>query len=382
MTEKLYYKDGYIKEFEAIITNCIKKDDYFIIELDKTAFYPEGGGQAGDTGFIGDIEVFDTHEKDEKVLHYSKNSIEIGAFVKCCINWERRFPIMQEHTGEHIVSGVIHKLYGYNNVGFHMGKDAVVIDIDGNLNESDIDKIEYISNEAIYENIEVQTSIYDEKTFSNIEYRSKKKIEGNIQIVNIEGYDTCACCGVHTKRTGEIGIIKILDFQKYKGGTRISMLCGKRALIDYRNKNKDVYKISSILSAKPENITEYTETTLKNLEYEKNENFRLNMEFFKLKSEKYNNEKFIIEFLEIENSDLLRRYCTILSEKSDMCCVFGGNDQKGYKYVVYSKYENMKEFAKNMNKELSGKGGGKDLMIQGSISATKENIEKYFNKYK
>ncbi len=382
MTEKLYYKDGYIKEFESKVIDCIKKDDYFIIELEKTAFYPEGGGQAGDTGFIGDVEIFDTHEKDEKVLHYSKNSIEIGTYVKCRINWERRFELMQEHTGEHIVSGVIHKLYGYNNVGFHMGKDAVVIDIDGNLTESDIDKIEYISNEAIYENIEVKTTIYDEKSLENIEYRSKKKIEGNIRIVNIEGYDTCACCGVHTKRTGEIGIIKILNFQKYKGGTRISMVCGKRALIDYRNKNKDVYKISSLLSAKTESITEYTEATLKSLEYEKNENFRLNMEIFKLKSEKYNNEKFIIEFLKIENSDLLRRYCTMLSEKSDMCCVFSGDDKKGYKYVVYSKYEDMKEFAKNMNKELSGKGGGKDLMIQGSINAKKENIEKYFNKYK
>lgn len=382
MTEKIYYSDGYVKEFSAVVVDCIEGKDCFYIELDKTAFYPEGGGQPGDIGFINDIEIFDTHEKDDRVLHYSKQKIEKGTKVNCSINWERRFDFMQQHTGEHIVSGVIHSIFGFNNVGFHMNNDSVVIDIDGSLSDSDLEKVEDVSNNAVFDNIIVKCEFFDKNTLENIEYRSKKKIEGDIRIVNIENYDICACCGVHTKTTGEIGIIKIISSQNYKGGTRITMLCGKRALLDYRKKNRDIYKMSEMFSAKVENVSLYAENTLKNLENEKSINFGLYIDILKNRASNFDNNKFIIDFCDIENSDLIRRYCTMLSEKCSMCCVFSGDDKKGYKYVVYGKDIDMKIFAKEMNTALCGKGGGKNPMIQGSVSEKRENIENFFEKYK
>ena len=226
---KLYYDSAYIKEFEAQVLSCQEGKKGWEITLSATAFYPEGGGQPADTGLLGNVRVTDVHEKDGQVVHYTDGPLPVGEMVRGVIDWDRRFQHMQEHSGEHLVSGLIHQRFGYDNVGFHMGTDEVTIDFNGVLEWGDLMAIEEKANGMIWENLEI-SAVYPEKDeLDAMEYRSKKELTGAVRIVSIPGGDVCACCGTHVERTGEIGLVKFLSMIHYKGGVRISLLCGKRA---------------------------------------------------------------------------------------------------------------------------------------------------------
>ena len=270
-TTRLYYENVYIKEFEGKVLDCREEKNGYRIILDKSAFYPEGGGQPSDKGFLNEVEVLEVHEKDEELLHYTKEPLEAGTVVTGRIDWARRFDLMQQHSGEHMVSGLINAAFGYDNVGFHMGSDLITIDFNGMITAEQIAEIEKKANEKIWENAEVEITYPSPEELKELPYRSKKELTGKVRIVRFPGADLCACCGTHVTRTGEIGMVKLLSVVKFREGVRMEMLCGKRVL-DYLNMvNEQNHEVSVKLSAKPNQTGQAVQRLL-------DENFQLKAE--------------------------------------------------------------------------------------------------------
>lgn len=379
MTERLFDKDAYQALFTANVISCKSTENAFDIVLDKTLFFPEGGGQFSDTGFIEDAKIFDVQEDKNGVIHhFSEKPLAEGRTVSGKIDFSRRFDFMQQHSGEHIFSGIAHSEFKAENVGFHLGIKETLIDLNVPLGEKDVAIIEQKANEAIYRNIPIEISYPTAEELEAIPYRSKKKLEGKIRIVTVPSYDICACCGTHCKTTGEIGIIKITSFQNYKGGTRLFMVCGRRAFEDYRNKNKNTLKITNRLSVKPEEI-DLAVTRLENeITEHKIYESTLKKELFSLKAEKLGAGEKICTFEENLTPDELRRYALTLAENFKTVAVFVGEGES-YKYALASKTENCTEMAKVINTGLNGRGGGKPELCQGSCLGSRKKIEDFFN---
>lgn len=375
MLDTLYYKDNYLKEFKTIVKECIKENNKILVVLENTAFYPEGGGQPADTGFIDDIKVLDVQEKENKIFHTVEKEILIGKNVNCKIDFEKRFSNMQHHSAEHIVSGLICKNYNCNNVGFHMGKDFVTMDFNIILNKKQIEEIEQKANEAVYKNVDITQKIVSEKEAENIEYRSKKKISGDIRLVEIPGYDICACCGVHVNKTGEIGIIKILSVEKYKSGVRVYMVCGKKALENYNNEYEQMTKLSVLLSSKHEEIYDSVLELKEEIKNLKIKNSKLQNDMFKNEIKKIESNEINIIFKENLNSNDIKNLCQLLKEKSTKIAAVFSKDDETYKYVVMSENFNATVISKKLNETLNGRGGGKPNMVQGQVFGTEEQIK-------
>ena len=377
MTQKLFYENMYLQHFSATVTGCEPAQDRWHITLDATAFYPEGGGQPGDTGYLGSVRVLDTHSYGDEVIHITDGPIQPGEKIEGKIDWEPRFSRMQHHTGEHIVSGLIHRLYGYDNVGFHMGHDAVTLDLSGELFGADLEKVERLANEAVWKNIPIEISYPSPEALAALDYRSKKELSGDVRIVTVPEYDICACCGTHVHKTGEIGLIKLVNFQRYKGGIRIWMLCGCEALEDYTLKNKDVFAVSALLSAKPHEITPVLEHVLKERDGLKLELGLLQDRLFEYKAAAIEQGAFTIQFEENLSPNELRKYCLALCERCETAAVFSGKDRE-WKYAIGSKNQDVRVLGKAFNGAFSGKGGGKPGLIQGSVTGDPEAIKQFF----
>ena len=387
MTEKLYDLDSYLWELKCKVINLYKDGDDLIIETDRTAFFPEGGGQTSDVGFLKNLYVKDVQNKCGKVLHIVENYEEnvkklcIGEEISGKIDQKKRFSDMQQHSGEHIFSGIVHNLYGYDNVGFHLGKEAVTLDFNGVLNFDDVCKVESLVNEAVWANKEIKAYYPSEKELETLNYRSKKEINEALRIVEIPGVDICACCAPHVKRTGEIGIVEVVSFEKYKGGTRLSILCGERALKDIRRKLDENKRVSNLFSAKE------TET-FKMAEKLKKDNAELSykltgakLENLRLKAERIEKGERLIIFCDLDDTNAIREYADILSEKAEKySAVFGGEDGN-YRFVIISKtgYDT-DTLSKKMRETLNARGGGRNGIIQGSLTAKKAEIERLFEK--
>lgn len=378
MTEKLFYNDVRKAEFEATVISCVKNKDRYELVLDGTYFYPEGGGQPADHGKIDDANVFDVHDKDNEVVHYCDKDVECGKKVKAWVDMERRHRLMQQHSGEHIVSGLIHKHFGYDNVGFHMGSDCITIDFNGPLTADDLKLVEKEANEAIYRNFDTNIFYPSPEELEKLEYRSKKALEGDVRIVNFKDCDTCACCGLHVVKSGEIGIIKITGSQNYKGGTRVTMLAGKQAWEDYAVKDSIVHGISNLLSAKPYETKEAVERLMKERNEIKEQLVAAKKQIFELKRDSVKDDETCAVFFE-ENMEPfeLRLFTEMLLEKVPSAAVFSGNDEEGYKYAVGSTKTDMSAFIKEANKDLGGRGGGRGNIMQGAFTASRDETERY-----
>ena len=378
MTEKLFYNDVRKAEFEATVISCVKNKDRYEVVLDGTYFYPEGGGQPADHGKIDDANVFDVHDKDNEVVHYCDKEVECGNKVKAWVDMERRHRLMQQHSGEHIVSGLIHKHFGYDNVGFHMGSDCITIDFNGPLTSDDLKLVEKEANEAIYRNFDTNIFYPSPEELEKLEYRSKKALEGDVRIVNFKDCDTCACCGLHVVKSGEIGIIKITGSQNYKGGTRVTMLAGKQAWEDYAVKDSIVHGISNLLSAKPYETKEAVERLMKERNEIKEQLVAAKKQIFELKRDSLKEDETCAVFFE-ENMEPfeLRLFTEMLLEKVPSAAVFSGNDEEGYKYAVGSTKTDMSAFIKEANKALGGRGGGRGNIMQGAFTALRDETERY-----
>ncbi len=380
MTEKLYYNDSYIKEFCARVVSCICENGRFAVVLDRTAFFPEGGGQYADTGKIGDAKVSDVQmSKDGIITHYADKELSVGEEYKCVLDFDKRLRKMQNHTGEHIVSGLVHSMFGYDNVGFHLGTEDVTMDFSGVLTREDLLKVEYLANCACAENIEVVVKYPSSDELSNLEYRSKLDLSEDVRIVDIPGYDSCACCAPHVERTGAVGMIKLLDFIKYKGGVRVHMKCGFDALDDFNDKYSNIAKIAERLSVKQ---TEANDAVLR-LEHElaqkKRECAQIMARFI---SEKIGAMPYVhgnlVVFEDNLEADAQRIAANIGRTRCDgVFGIFTGNDQSGYRYILSSENVKLKAYIKECVK-LPGGGGGSDEMMQGMYKCTRADIEKAF----
>ncbi len=374
MTEKLFYKDAYIKEFEAEVLSCEKEKNLFKIILDKTAFFPEGGGQTADTGYIADAKVIDVQENGEEIIHFADK--EVTGTVFCKLDFDRRYVKMQNHTGEHLMSGIANRLFGAENVGFHLGDDVVTMDYDIQLTKEQLQQVEYEANKAVYANTEIVTHFPTPEELENLTYRAKLDLKENVRIVEIKDFDMCACCAPHVKRTGEVGVIKIVESMNWKGGTRLFIHCGLEGFLHYRKTYDTVKAISGLLSAKQESLTEFVEKYMEDtnkLKYELEQADLERARFIATTFEKTDKSIVVKDgFLKTEG---MRELVNLLKEKTEKCvCVLTGDDG-AYRFIMGADNMPLRTLIKDINAKLNGKGGGNDQMVQGSFNASFAEIE-------
>ena len=380
-TEKLYYKDPYIDEFEAEVTECRPRGDHFAVVLKATAFYPEGGGQPGDTGTLGGSAVLDTIEEDGQILHIVDRPLEPGSFAAAKIDFPRRFDFMQQHSGEHIVSGLVHDIYGYNNVGFHMGSDVVTIDFDGMLTEAQLQEIEYEANRRVWNDSKIRILYPDDQELSRMAYRSKKELTGQVRIVEIPGTDVCACCGTHVERTGEIGIIKILSVVNFRSGVRVEMISGSRAYHYLSKAAEQNHRISVLTSSKPDETADAVERIQEENYRLRGEVNRLLSESFEAEAERHAGEGTVLLFRRGYSAENVRKLAdAVMNTCEGLCAVFSDNEDGSWKYAMGMSGGDLRAFTKEMNEKLDGRGGGKPFFVQGQVNAAEEEIRYFFTK--
>ena len=380
-TVRLYDQDAYATEFEAEVLACEevekKEKKVYQVWLDQTLFFPEEGGQSPDMGTIDGIKVLDVQIKDEVITHTLAAPLAVGTTVKGVVDWKHRFYNMQQHSGEHIFSGIVHNRFGYDNVGFHLSDSIVTMDFNGVITAEDIEKIETEVNQAIIENIPVEVSYPTKEELKVLEYRSKIEIEGQVRIVTIPGYDVCACCAPHVRRTGEIGMLKVMNVQSYKGGVRISILCGFRALEAFRQKADIITELMAQFSTNQEALVENV-TKLKNTNQTmKNQLASAKQELmeYKVAAIPEDSENAILFESDLD-TPVVRNVVNGLVEKfTGICAVFVGNDESGYQFIIGSKNKDCRQIAAALREKLSARGGGSDKMIQGSVAASQLQIE-------
>lgn len=379
MTEKLFYQDSHIAEFEAEVLSCTAAGAGYEVELDRTVFFPEGGGQYADTGMLGGVRVTDVQERDGSVLHMTDGPLDAGMRVTGRIDWEERFMKMQQHSGEHIVSGLVHARFGYTNVGFHLGTEDCTMDFSGVLTDEQLMEIEREANRAVWKDLEIETLYPTEEELKKLQYRSKIEIEGQVRIIVVPGYDVCACCAPHVKRTGEIGLIKLTHMQHYKGGVRVTMLCGSRALADYEIKQTQAREISALLCAK---INETAEA----VSQLKDENNALKYAAAGLEKKLVRchaemipeNEEPVCIFTEDLEGESMRGLMNLVLEGGHLlCAVFHGNEADGYRYVMGSRQIDMRAFVKEFNTGFAGRGGGSPEMVQGTAKGDPKMMQSW-----
>lgn len=383
-TEKLFYEDSHLKEFDAVVCSCLPDGERYRVVLDRTAFFPEGGGQYADTGALNDTKVLDVREKEDVVFHITEEPIEEGTKVHGKINWEERFEKMQQHSGEHIVSGIVHEWLGYNNVGFHLGSDYCTLDFDGTITREQLKEIERRANGAVFENIGIEVSYPDKEELKHMDYRSKIEIEGQVRIVTVPGYDVCACCAPHVKKTGEIGLIKLVNMMNYKGGERLTMLCGYRALSDYDRKEESSKSISAALCAKE---TEIAQAVLHMKEEQaalkgKMASLQQKLLSYMAQEVDVSGEVAVVFDRELSGNAPRELMNQVLLRGVKVCAVFAGTKDSGYRYVIGSHSEDVRPLCRRLNEAFFGRGGGKQGMVQGTLAGNEEEIREFCMKGK
>lgn len=376
-TVKLFYEDTNIREFDAAVLSCEPVKDGYQAVLDRTAFFPEGGGQYGDTGWIDGIPVTDTREKEGKIFHYIKEPLDVGRKVRGKLDWNIRFERMQQHSAEHIISGIIHSRFGYENVGFHLGADYCTMDFNGPITKEQLREIEVEANKAVFADIPVHVRYPDKDTLAQIEYRSKIEIEGQVRIVEIPGIDVCACCAPHVCSTGQIGLIKLVDMANYKGGERINMLSGIRALTDYHKKQERARAIGNILCEQEEKLVDAVEHLRQESIRQKGEIIALRRRIMKKRAEETDVSAEVVTVFDEELSgEEAREYMNLLLERgAKVCAVFAGKEETGYRYVIGSKAEDVRPLNQRLKEKFGARGGGKPEMVQGSLTGARDQIK-------
>lgn len=369
------------KVFEAKIMSCEPiGDGKYSVVLDKTLFFPEEGGQSSDTGRLGEASIGHVYEKEEIIYHISDKPLKTGELVGGEIDFHERFRKMQNHTAEHIVSGLIFKNFGFHNVGFHLSADEMTADFDGELNSDRLLLIENLANQAIFECHAVRGYYPTPEDLAKIEYRSKLDLSENVRIVEIEGVDTCACCAPHVSNTGEIGLVKILRAEKYKGGVRLYMKAGFDALESYRAEYEQVRRISVAISAKHDEVADGVDRLLMEVSELKGRISEMKRELLAYKLEKIGYTDGNLVIFEDDGDMLSLRNLVNEAKKrcGGICACFSGNDEQGYKYIISSTTIDLRAKSKDINAAICGRGGGSPEMIQGSCTAKREEIEHYF----
>lgn len=382
MTKKLYYEDAYATEFDAKVLSCEAKAEgektVYQVVLDQTLFFPEEGGQSPDKGVLAGANVLDVQIKKDVITHTLDAPLEAGAVVHGTLDWNHRFSNMQQHSGEHIFSGTVHRLFGYNNVGFHLSDNIVTMDFNGVLTEEDVARVEYLVNEMIVKNLPITISYPTKEELADLEYRSKIEIEGQVRIVTIGDVDVCACCAPHVRYTGEIGMLKIMSLQNYKGGVRLSMLCGFRALEAFREKAAIINALTNSLTSSQEVLPDRVEKLkAANQDYK----YRLAAAKQKLMEIKISElpagqENVILFEQDIENLVMRNAVNELTAKHSGVCGIFSGTEESGYHFIIGSADTDCMHVAALLREKAGAKCGGSRQMIQGSVKASEAKLRK------
>lgn len=381
MTDKLYYQDAFLTDFSGTVLDCREDKNGWIVVLDRSAFYPEGGGQPADHGTLGGVVVHDVREKSGEILHFCSGSLEIGAKVEGHIDWDRRFDFMQQHSGEHIVSGILCGKFGCDNVGFHIGHELVTIDFNTVLSTDDVNLVEKLANQYIWEDHPIQINWPSPEELETLDYRSKKELTGQVRIVGWPGADRCACCGTHLERSGQVGLVKLISCQKFRDGVRIEMAAGGRALAWINRIAGQNTKVSQLLSAKPEDTAAAVERLQKDVFQLKGRVSELEERDFARQADLYAGKGDTLIFQGPMGADSLRKLCGAVREKcGGRCAVFAGIDGE-FQYAIGQDGGDLRTFVKELNAALDGRGGGKPGFVQGSVKVSEKQIRAFFDRY-
>lgn len=384
---ELYYRTPYVRAFDATVTGCAPTKGGYEVTLSETAFYPEGGGQPGDRGTLavgaGDdqavVRVLDTTRRDDVVRHLCDAPLPVGATAHGELDWTWRRDTMEAHTGEHVVSGIVHARFGYDNVGFHMGESCIEVDFSGPIDDEQALEVERAANDAIRADLPVRALLPSPEELAAMIYRSKKELDGVVRIVSIPGIDACACCGVHVQTTGQVGLVKVVGATTKKKGTRLELLCGRRALLAFEAEMAQVRGISTLLSAKPHEVLD----AVRRLDDEKAELARqlkaanrrcIDLEVAALPSA----QEPLVRFAEQRDIDELRYFCNQALEAHrapTVAALSATTDGEAISYVIASATADLRPIVKRLNADLAGRGGGRPEMVQGSFRAPRAQVE-------
>ncbi len=380
MTQKLYDIDSHIQKFEAVVTACTQTDKGYAVELDQTAFFAEGGGQQADRGVLDGQKVLDVKEKEEHIYHYVKEPIEAGKKVAGRIDWTFRFTNMQQHSGEHILSGIAYAWKGYHNVGFHMNDTLTTIDFDGPFTAEELQELELRANRVIYENQPVTIEYPPQEELDQMDYRSKKKLTGAIRIVKVGNSDCCACCAPHVRTTGEIGMVKIIGAENYKGGVRLTIVCGERAVKDYDHKNQLLKEIGARLSAKPEQVAKAVEKQEKELQQLKEKMVAVSAQLVQYKLDQLPAQGSVC-LVETALDPVAARTLVngMAAKMSGHGAVLLPKAEGEYQYIIGSQNEDVRPLAKELASKFGGRGGGSAQMVQGTVTGQAEEIAAFLS---
>ena len=379
--KKLFYEDCHLAQFSAKVTGCEKSEKGYLVMLDATAFYPEGGGQSCDIGVLGGVNVLDVREKEGEILHLCDGELTVGETVEGEIDWARRFDLMQQHTGEHILSGLINEKFGYHNTGFHVGADVMEVDFDGPISAEDLAELERKANEAVWANKSVKCWIPSPDELPNVTYRTKRALPWPVRIVQVGDVDSCACCGIHVANTGEVGLIKILSCVSLRGGVRLEMVCGGRA---YRymtaifDQNRQV---SQTFSAKILETGDAAKKMQEALAKEKSRAAELQKQIFSSIAAHYAGQENVLHFEEGLDPAGVRDLADRISrEISGFAAVFSPNST-GFSYCLATQSGDLRALGKDMTAALNGRGGGKPNFQQGNLAASQEAVAAFFSPF-
>ena len=380
-TKKLYYVNSHLSQFFGRVLCCQPCDRGFEVILDQTAFYPEGGGQAADTGTLGAVRVLDVRERGGAIVHLCDGPVTVGQTLEGTIDYNLRFDRMQQHSGEHIVSGLINRRWGFHNTGFHMGTESTTIDFDGVIPVEALPELERLANEAVWQDLEVRCSVPAPEVLPTIPYRSKRALPWPVRIVEIPGYDICACCGTHVARTGEIGTIKLLSVIPFRGGVRMEMACGNRAL-DILNRAYDQNRqVSQAFSAQWQETGEAARKMNDLLSQYKFRITALERQIFAATAAGYAGTGDVVHFEAGLDNVAVRELADAIAQVcGGTAAVFSGSDDAGYAFCLVSRTDDLRQLGKDLTRSLKGRGGGKPDCQQGRLQSTREAIAAFFSR--
>ena len=378
--ERLYEANPFLTSFDAVVESCVQGKKGYDIILNQTAFYPEGGGQPYDTGILGGVRVLEVHSREGRVVHTCDGPLEAGSPVSGQINWERRFDLMQQHSGEHIVSGMAHAKWGCDNVGFHLGSDVVTIDLNVLLTPEQLQELETDVNRYLWEDHPIDIAYPSPQELDAIDYRSKKELTGQVRIVTFPGADCCACCGTHVRSSGQVGLVKLLSMEKFREGVRIQLVCGGRALRYFSTLQGQNAQVSHLLSAKVFETGAAVERLMEEAAALKARCAAMEDAAFARLAEEHRGKGDVLLFEEGLSPDSLRRLCdAVVHTCGGRCACFSGTEETGYKYAIGQLDGQLRELTKQLNQALHGRGGGKPDFVQGSVQASQAEICAFFN---
>ena len=380
-TEKLYYQDPYLTTFTARVLTCEPAKTGFLVTLDRTAFSPEGGGQPADHGTLGAAAVTDVHEKDGVIFHTCDAPVETGVAVEGSIDWPRRFDHMQQHSGEHILSGLLCSLYDCDNVGFHLGADTVTIDYNRELTWEQVLEAERRANETIWADTPVEITFPSPEALEQLHYRSKKELTGQVRIVTFPGADCCACCGTHVRRAGEVGLIKVLSCQKFREGVRMEILCGQRAYRYLSQVYDQDHAVAQLLSVKPQDTLAAVERQNAELTAAKQRMTELEDQLFSLRAQALTGRGSVLLVEPPMRPDGARKLADAVAKAAGgLAAVFAGEGNSHVYALVQADGGDITPLVKRLNAALSGRGGGRNGFAQGSVQADESAIRAFFHK--